>query len=130
MKTLRAIRRHDPISTQRCLRKYPTLQELATQGPQALCDHAASLANEQAITELRHITGAEKEEGHDLPEPCHRRQHLMVKLKKLAPGRSVTISAIKPQGGRITAEETEVSDGFRQHWQQVFGRSAASWVRW
>ncbi len=45
----------------------------------------------------------------------------MLKLRRLAPGRSGMVSAIKLRDARILSEEAEVSDDLRQRWRQVFG---------
>ena len=135
MKALKALRRNDTPTQRKCVLHYPMLQDLVPQGPQALRDHAISIAKELAVTELRDLAEAEKEKGYDLADIEHRKQHLMTKLKKLTPGRAGALSKVKRQDGSTTSDPAEVSAEFRQHWSQVFGKRTHSrhllpqWIR-
>ena len=51
--------------------------------------------------------------------PAQRKEHILTKLKKLSPGESTTLGAMRKPNGEITTSPEDIADLPRSHWGEV-----------
>lgn len=119
MRMVRALERGDTGTMAKCTAACPRLAAIAARGRQAVRDHAVSCAKEALLHDLREAADKAKTEDDEATQ--HRRAGLMHRLRKLAPGRSATVTAVTGPAGQVLTDPAEMGAAMRLHWGTVFG---------
>ena len=108
---------------------YPHLTKLAEyQDPNVRLRSGLTKVREHAIELAR---GAVTDELKELSKGCaageeqnraHKKENILVKLKRLMPGASSGVNAMASDQGEITTDPMEMANILRQHWGRVFTR--------
>ena len=113
----------------RCCDAYPYLQELLSAHPSQSCspalllrlrDHASELAKTALLRDLRGT--AAQQSSLDPQELQLRRQRMQVRLRRLMPGTSSSLAAVRTEDGRIVTDPGDIAEALRNHWAEVFRR--------
>ena len=122
MRFIKAAESGNLAAQDRCCREYPVLAAMRLSGLTAVRDHAVDLAKRVAVQELRDIQ-EDAENGEDDVEVIkHRRSQWMLRLRRLAPGRSAALGAIRTTTGRVVTSSQEMGTALRMHWRGIFKR--------
>ena len=81
-------------------------------------DHALELARASILDELREIH-SEASKLDDQQRQI-RREHIQTRLKRMVPGASTVLKAIRTPDGSITATPEDMASALRDYWSQIF----------
>ena len=114
---------------QLCLDQYPYLASLSARplslhtfpaGLGAYRSHALDLAREGAVAELQSLH--EELPGMDSDEAHRRRGRVHLLLRRIAPGRSTALAAVRDEQGGTHTSPSHMARALRSHWSGVFRR--------
>ena len=81
-------------------------------------DHAVELAKAEITDELKNL------ESDDLdpngPERKQAKEQIMLRLRRMQPGSTATLKAIRCKDGSVTLDQTKMAAELAEHWAQVF----------
>jgi len=125
MSCLRAVGRGRWNLANRCAESYPKLREwihkdkhfINPQESNSLRDHAVQLYREQVNNEI-HSLNLVEEEG----DKAKAKESILRKLKRLAPGSTPGLNAMKCEDGSISTSPEDIVRTLRDHWKGVFSR--------
>ena len=132
LRFLRSAERSQLSAMERCAKAYPELRRLADArnpllreqaGLTSVRKHAVELAKDAALAELREVH--DPDNPMDEQQRARRREQLHVRLKRLLPGGSTSIAAIRTRAGDIVTEPSKIAAALRHHLGRGF-RSKAS----
>ena len=129
MRFLRAMEREQMGTMRRCALEYPFLATLADpQNPIARSTtalgqvkaHAVALARQGVLDDLRHHSTSAADPAVDEATRAARRGNILNRLRRLAPGKSTSISAVRDASGVVQHEAGKIAEALTSHWKQVF----------
>ena len=91
-----------------------------TRALDAVRAHAVDLAHEQLTTEFREL--ADSDASPNDPDRKHRKDSLLVRLKKLQPGCTASLRALRKPDGTVTLEPRQMATELARYWGTVFQR--------
>ena len=110
---------------EKCALAYPYLTGLvkhqnpnirANGGLDGVREHAVELARGSVTEDLAALEKSDMETF----AWSQRKEHILARLRRLIPGASTSLSAMKDAAGNITADPEEMADILRAHWGSVF----------
>ena len=128
MRLIRAIEGQRTGTIKKAIDAYPLLatlvnnpytsQILQRDSLRPIRDHAITLARERAIRQLQAL----QQDAHSftLAEAQARRSHIMQTLRRIAPGKAISLQCIQAADGTVSANPQLMADALRTHWSQVF----------
>ena len=128
MAFIRAAERVQVHRMAQCAAAYPHLHSLINaDDPNARSSPRMALVREHAYDLAKSsIASALKDLHHSAEPPSSHlyqqtRSQIMVRLKRLTPGATTSISAIQRSNGTVTSEPAAMAAALQQHWERVFG---------
>ena len=126
MACIRAVEEVNVKKVVKCCRKYPELRGLINpEDPNirssasfaALKDHAVQLARADVQDDVEDLLHSD----HDDDQAYHqKKEHILQKLRRLCPGESKSLNAVRTQSGCITTDPSDMAQALVSHWSQVF----------
>lgn len=129
MRFLRAAEEVRVVAMERCLATYPVLSTLITGcnpdlrsngGLSKVREHAIELARTAATEEMRGLES--KAGGMDGEQAKRRKDHVLVRLRRLIPGAALCLKAMCDESGEVTTQPAKMAEILRKHWSGVFAR--------
>ena len=77
---------------------------------------AVELARRDVREDLQELQRALPELGEEMA--TRRREQVMAKLRRLAPGRAAAVSAVMNQAGQIVTDPSEIADALRSYFPE------------
>ena len=123
-------------SMQRCARVYPYLTELCNHLDPNLAatasigrdrDHALELARGAVTDELKALQNDTN--GPDARYRAQRKEHILVKLKRLIPAATPGINVMSDGAGNLTTDPADMAKILQNHWGKVFTRQPVNHER-
>ena len=128
--TLRLLRAAEEVqltTMARCADSYPYLAELVNvknpnarsgDGLRRVREHALEFARGAVTEELQAL----ETDSCDDQQRSWRKEHILVRLKRLLPGDSLGLNATISEDGVVTTDPAEMAGILRSHWGKVFTR--------
>ena len=116
---------------EQCLLDYPALQGISgganpalrgTTQLEAVRAHAVELAQEQVTADFKELATLECDAND--PERKHHKDSLLVRLKKLQPGCTANLRAMRKPDGSVTLEPMQMAAELSRYWSDVFQAKA------
>ena len=85
---------------------------------EAVRSHAVELAQEQVTADFRELASMDSEPND--PERKHHKDQLLVRLKKLRPGCTASLQAMRRDDGTVTLEPMQMAAELSKYWSGVF----------
>ena len=113
---------------QKCVKAYPRLGELvnarspildATGEIRKIRDHAVDLSRQSIQEDLNKLQIAQ---GLDDDQRARRKDNILLRIRRLMPGASTGINAIRSEEGTIHNEASEMAENLKKHWGRTFSR--------
>ena len=103
---------------------YPRLKcwmEASSANLSALKDHAIALSREHIWSRVDELKQIQAHSGNEFATQ-NMKESIINQLKRLLPGSSVALSAMRDKDGRITTDPKNMADIVNDHWGNVFSR--------
>ena len=127
LRFIRAAERADLAGMERAARNYPHIDALVDHGNPLLREQgglarlrewAVELARDRVLDELR--KNNESEGGSDDHLKKQRREQIGIRLRRLRPGGTTTLSALSAPDGSVVTDPEQMAELLKQHWEEVF----------
>ena len=127
MSYIRAVEELNLSRMAKCAKAYPALAKFVhpsdpnartDPGMPALRDHALALAQSVVTDEMTELQRG----THEANSAAYRQKkdHILVKLRRLTPGQNSALTAVKMASGEITTDPAQMAAALQTHWAQVF----------
>ena len=127
IRCLRAVEEYRPAGVHRAAREFPALRAAAdleaalagdSDATRALRDFVVHLAREDVRHELHELSNARHNEADD--ETSSRRESIAAKIRKLKPGASTSLRALRAEDGSVITTPRALAAELSRHWGNVF----------
>eukprot|EP00959_Pyramimonas_sp_CCMP1952_P013331 281131-Pyramimonas_sp.AAC.1 len=136
MAVLRRLERHGLADVPALRARYPVLRDflsddLLQHAPHRclsrLREHAVGLARADVQSSLQRL----HDEAHGLPDNVlrQRRSQVLLQLKRIAPGRSTSLSAVAGADGALRTDGPGMAAALKEHWRDTFSARALDRTR-
>ena len=112
----------------KCVSAYPFLlglvpnlnHNLREGGLSKVREHALDLARGAITDELKKLEADGS--GNSDQARAQKKEHVLVRLRRLLPGAALGIGALQSEDGKVTADASEMAGILRSHWGRFFAR--------
>jgi len=121
MSMLRAAERQDQLAIQRVTAWYPHLSRWTSPIQlDSIRDHAIQLARSDIFDRISELRDMQLDTPSFATQAL--KENILVRLKRLIPGQSTTLSALKSSNGSIVNDPDDMARVLNDHWGEVFSR--------
>ena len=123
---IRAVEEVNVNKVVNCCRKYLELRGLinpedpdirSSASYTALKDHAVQFARADVQDDVEDLLHGDRDDDQAY---LQKKEHVLEKLRRLCPGESKSLTAVRTQNGSITTDPSDMAQALVSHWSQVF----------